>query len=159
MPQVHLLETIEQASGVVFRKLYPIEDNATLVVNAHLLVEALLYRFIQSKVPSPRFIDNARFTFSDIHYLARAMREEKETENWFWNVTRQLNSIRNTVVHSIEVEDLGDRIDRLMDLAENRIYIHAPGADSEEREQKRLQLFLIILCAVANNLADDSFQV
>jgi len=159
MPQVHLFETRDKALDIAREKLYQVEDRVILITNAHLIVESLLFRFVCSKVPNPEALRDARLTFVQIHSLARALRPAKESEAWFWRVTRQLNSLRNILAHNLEVADVDKRIDRIIKLAGSRIDIHAPGADPLEREEKAPQIFFIILCGVAFNLTDENFGI
>ena len=159
MPQVHLLQTKDKAFAIAVEKLYPVEDKLLLVINAHLIIESLLFPFICSKVPNPEALQSARLTFAQTHSLAHALRPAKKSEAWFWRVTKELNSLRNTLVHNIEVADLEERINRLIKRAGSRIDIYDDAANPLEREKKALQIFFIILCGIAFNLTDETFKV
>ena len=159
MLRTDLFQTMEDVQQMSSQNIYFIEDKSTCILNAHLIIEALLYKFMQSKIVDPSFFDEDNLTFCQIWSLAKALRQEKKGENWFWNVTEELDSIRDSLIHYIEMEDFPNRVKRLIALAGNHIDIHAPGADPKEREKNKLQIFLLILCAIAFRFIDDSFVV
>jgi hypothetical protein len=159
MPQVHLLETRSLAKSLVFKKLYPIDDQVLLLVNAHLIIESLLYKYIIESVCFPSALENARLTFHQIKCLANSLRKRHEEERWFWNTLKELNSIRNSLAHNINVDDLSGRIRKIIETSQEKITIHWPDANQYEREKKALNYFLIVLCGVAFNLTNESYKI
>jgi|GEM_PF-6485606 len=154
MPQIHLIETRDKAKKLVLNKLYPIDDPILLLINSHLLIESLLYKFVQTKVENPKDLEGAKLTFHQIRCLAKSLRKRNKEEDWIWGILKELNSIRNALAHNIEVVDLSERINTLIEKGENKINIHWPNADPKEREAKKLNYFMIILCGIVFNLSD-----
>ena len=150
MPQVHLITDRDKANSLFFKKIYFIEDTTTVILNTHLLLESIMYKFVQSKVVSTQFLDEARLTFYQILNIAKSFRSDDQIkqEQWMWELIEFLNRLRNKLAHNIIVEDIDSKIDRIYKIADWHIDIHAPGADPSEREAKKLQYYLIILCGV-----------
>jgi len=156
MPQVHLVANKEVAFKTVGRNIWPAPDDRATIVIAHLVIEALLHRFIQTKLPQPKLLNKCEFTFLKTFLLARCFRKELKSEEWFWKTLKELNQIRNRLSHDIEIDSLEDMINKLYDIAGYHIDIHAPGDDPNEREANKLKYFLIILCGVTQLLQDDN---
>ena len=161
MPQTHLFTDRDRANSLVFRKIYFIEDTTAIILNSHLLLEAMLYKFVQSKVVSSQFLDEARLSFYQILNIAKSFRNENqiEQEHWMWELIEYINRLRNKLAHNITVEGIESRIEHMYEIADFHIDIHAPGADPSEREAKKLQYFLIILCGVVFNLDKPGFEI
>ena len=53
MPQVHLVQSRKKAFAVAARKIWPASDDASAIVAAHLIIEALLHRYLQRMVRNP----------------------------------------------------------------------------------------------------------
>ena len=76
-----------------------------------------------------------------------------------WELIEYINRLRNKLAHNITVEGLESRIEHIYEIADRHIDIHAPGADPSEREAKKFQFFLIILCEVVFNLDKADFKI
>ncbi len=161
MPQTHLINDIDKARSIVFKNIYFIEDITALIIKSHLLLEAMLYKYIQSKVVSNQFLDKSRLTFYQILNIAKSFRKKNqiEQEHWMWELIEYINSLRNKLAHNIETEDIESSIKRMYEIADHHIDIHAHGADPSEREAKKIHYFLIILCGVVFNLGNPNFEI
>ena len=76
MPQTHLFTDKDKAHSLIFRKIYFIEDTTAVILNSHLLLEAMLYKFVQSKLVTSQFLDEARLSFYQILNIAKSLRNE-----------------------------------------------------------------------------------
>lgn len=161
MPQIHLFTDKDRARSLVFRKIYFVEDTTAIILNSHLLLEAMLYKYVQSKVVSGKFLDEARLSFYQILNIAKSLRNENQIdrEDWMWELVEYINRLRNKLAHNITVEGIESRIEHIYEIADYHIDIHAPGADPSEREAKKLQFYLIILCGVVFNLDKPDFEI
>ena len=159
MPQVHLVMSKDAALQVAFRKIWPAPDDSSALSAAHLLTEALLFRFVQRSVANPFGLDDTRWTYRETLTLAQCLRAPKRDEDWLWETLRCLNAIRNRLAHDIDVPDLSELIQKMYRAAGMRIDIHAPGADPEEREGNKLKYFLLILCGVVQTLQDVQAEI
>lgn len=159
MPQVHLIQSREKALAVVVRKIWPAPDDASAIIAAHLIIEALLYHYLQQNVRNPEEFESVGLRFYQTLSLSKCFRKVLDNEAWFWSTLEILNKIRNRISHDIDVPDLPDRINQLFQTAGKHIDIHAPGADPKEREDNRLKFFLIILCGVARKLQDRKAKI
>lgn len=90
-----------------FVQYFPFEsdDDVSIILKGHLLIEELLVSFMSKKMKKPEELKNFRF----YHYLclARAL-EEKSDNNWIWAATEKLNSIRNKLAHNLQPAGLGE---------------------------------------------------
>jgi hypothetical protein len=152
MPQVHFVISRELAHKTASAKIWPAPDDAGAIVSAHLVIEALLYAFIRSRLANREALDSASLRFHQTLCLARALKRKLKGEDWLWSTLDQLNRTRNRLSHDIHVTDLPARIEQLYAAAGDHIQIHAPRADPKEREENRLKYFLLILCGVVQNL-------
>ncbi|MEK6786446.1 MAG: hypothetical protein AABY61_13285 [Nitrospirota bacterium] len=152
MPQVHFVRSREEAGSTAFRKIWSAADDATSILAAHLVSEAMLFRFIQTKTANPEALDLAQWTYSEILVLVQSLRKKSSKEEWLWKTLRSLNSVRNRLAHDIETQHLPERIEKMYKTADRHIDIHAPGADPKDRENNKLKYFLLILCGVVNQL-------
>ena len=161
MPQTHLINDIDKAKSIVFKNIYFIEDITAIIIKSHLLLEAMLHKYIQSKVVSSKFLDKARLSFYQILNIAKSFRNKNqiEQEHWMWELIEYINSLRNKLAHNIELEDIDSSIRRMYEIADCHIDINAFGADPSEREAKKIQYFLVILCGVVFNLGNPDFEI
>jgi hypothetical protein len=161
MPQAHLFIDKNKATSLIFRKIYFIEDPTLVILNSHLILEAIIYKFVQSKVVSSHFLAEARLSFYQLLNIAKSFRNENqiEQEQWMWKMIEYINRLRNKLAHNITVGGLESRIEHIYDIADWHIDIHHPEADPSEREAKKLQFVLIILCHVVFNLDNPGFKI
>jgi hypothetical protein len=159
MPQVHLVRSRKKAFAVAARKIWPAPDDASAIVAAHLIIEALLHRYLQRKVRHPKKLESVGLRFHQTHSLSKCFRKELDNEAWLWSTLECLNQIRNRLAHNIHVGDLPALINRLFEAAGHHIDVHAPGANPKEREDNKLKFFLIILCGVVRNLQDGKGKI
>lgn len=159
MPQVHLVHSRKKAFAVAWRKIWPAPDDASAIVAAHLIIEALLHRYLQRKVRNPERLESVGLRFYQTLSLSKCFRKELDNEAWLWSTLEVLNQIRNRLSHDIHVAELPDLINRLFVAAGDHIDVYAPGADPKEREDNRLKFFLIILCGVVRKLQDRKAKI
>jgi len=159
MPQVHLIANKDDAFATAIRRIWPAVDDQGAILGAHLVVEALLFRFVQTRVSNPKSLDAVQWTFRQITVIAQSLRQRRNDERWLWNTVSELNYVRNRLSHDIEISDFPNMLERLYKAAGHHIDIHAPGADPSEREANKLKYFLLILCGVVRNLQDNEADI
>jgi len=85
------------------RHLQGLPDESTVVLKAHLLIEELCRDFCSAAVPNPEHLRNARFTFSHVSKLARALSLfDSPSFDYLWAVIGRLTSMRNMLSHELE---------------------------------------------------------
>lgn len=156
MPQTYYVKDRDTAFTTVRTKIWPAHDDATALVSAHLISEALLHTYIASKVGNPDAMRSANLRFHQALCVAKSLCSEREESEWLWDTLEQLNRIRNRLAHDIEVDDLAEKIEALYLTAGAHISVHWPGSNREERERNKLKYFLIILCGVLTGLTGKS---
>jgi hypothetical protein len=159
MPQVHLLDSREKAFSTVAQKICSAPDDQSAVVASHLIVEALLFQYLQQNVRNPERLESVGLRFYQTLELCKCFRKQLDNEKWLWSTLEILNRIRNRLSHDIEVTNLPELIDRLFMAAGDHIDIYAPGTDPKEREDNRLKFFLVILCGAVCKLQDAKAEV
>ncbi|MDZ7721678.1 MAG: hypothetical protein U5R06_02335 [candidate division KSB1 bacterium] len=127
MPQVHLLDSREKALSTVKQKIWPAPDDQSAVVAAHLIIEALLFQYLQQNVRNQERLESVGLRFYQTLKLCKCFREELDNEKWFWSTLEILNQIRNSLSRDIEVTNLPELINRLFMAAGDHIDIYAPG--------------------------------
>jgi hypothetical protein len=85
-------------------------DPTLLVLKAHLLVEEVLYEFIQSQSHQPKYIEDARLSFAQCISLAKAFHRFSRPDWWAWIALSKLNSLRNLLAHNLEPTNTKQKI-------------------------------------------------
>ena len=78
---------------------YQANDDLSIILKGHLLIEDLLVRYVKKKLKNPDKLGNFKF----YHFLCLAKALEDKTENnWIWDACEKLNNIRNKLAHHLE---------------------------------------------------------
>ncbi|MBE7215950.1 hypothetical protein MK852_16145 [Shewanella benthica] len=97
----------------VLQTLEDINDLELTILKCHLLIEGALTDVIVSKAESPKYIMEARLTFSNKHQLARAM-YDGACESWVWAAISMLNKTRNRLAHNLTSKNVEDDINKFV---------------------------------------------
>lgn len=100
-----------------FRLVPPTADELTVILKGHLLVEEQLRSITRSSVANPRYFDEAKLTFSNALYLARAVAGHFN-EGACWVAAEQLNTVRNKIAHRAEPGPAAALLDRFYSVCE-----------------------------------------
>ncbi len=85
------------------RHLQGLPDESTVVLKAHLLIEELCRDFFSAAVANPEHLRNARFNFSQVSKLARALSPfDSPSLDYLWAMIGRLTSMRNMLSHELE---------------------------------------------------------
>jgi hypothetical protein len=95
-------------------------DLTLVVLRSHLLLEEQLRFLLDRVMRKPEFLDNARLTFAQQLTLAQAILGAAENE-YPWPLIKSVNTLRNKLSHSAEVEDLEASVYSLLQLVPARI--------------------------------------
>lgn len=97
----------------------PDKPDLTLVVlKAHLLLEEIIERIVQTVVAHGDLLDTLKLGFFHKAVLAQAMSWTKH-DSPVWDIVFAINSLRNELAHSLESPKLQQRIDRVVDASVN----------------------------------------
>lgn len=116
-------------------------DLEMVLLKGHLLVEELLESYVESRVPHPRHLSRARFTFQQRLVLAQALHALPEAfgYGWVWGAARKLNSLRNQMVHNVAPQGFDRQVDIFASSIERRLPF--PLAGGEDDPEYRLAKF------------------
>ena len=103
-----------------------VSDPTYSILKSHLLFEELLMDFVERQVAHPKFLENAKLSFSQLLSLSRASSKLMAPDGWEWDAIAQLNSLRNLLAHNIEPKAVIDRTNRLIDLIVNKFGVPFP---------------------------------
>ncbi|MBE7551909.1 MAG: hypothetical protein HS126_12640 [Anaerolineales bacterium] len=123
-----------------------VQDEALLVLKAHLVAESLLYEILDDVLPNAAILDTARFSFSQLISLVESLRPSHR-EKWIWLALRRLNSLRNEFAHNLSLDRLNQKRNEFL---ESTIPWITPPADTEGLLQ--FKFVLLILCAQLANI-------
>ncbi|WP_296444729.1 hypothetical protein [Rhodoferax sp. UBA5149] len=101
-------------------------DRTYSVLKSHLMLEELLNEFVSSQLRRPQALKGARLTFAQVLALTISLHPFLEIDNWRWEALRRLNSLRNRMAHSSEVEDLIHRCKELSNYIEQHSGVPLP---------------------------------
>lgn len=140
------LSTREKAFEVTLNALRETHDEVALVLRGHLIVEAMLWAYIERTVPNPASLSDSRLSFRQVLRVAWALRDPSK-DSWLWPALEKLNSIRNELAHSIMPGDYAKKREAFLQATET--HIETPcGLD----DRQHLRMVLVILCGVLFHL-------
>jgi hypothetical protein len=89
-------------------------DLVGLVLRGHLIVEELLFAACTAYCRDPAHLKMARLRFPQLVSLLRALEKIPAVPPAYWSALLELNSLRNTLAHQLEHQDLGIRTARFV---------------------------------------------
>jgi hypothetical protein len=126
--------------------LLPVQDEALVVLKAHLVAETLLYEIVDDMLPNAGALDSARLSFPQLLSLVESLRTIAR-EKWIWNALRHLNALRNEYAHKLTSERLKQKREALL---ESTVPWIQPPAETEGL--LRFKFVLVILCGQLANI-------
>lgn len=91
------------------------EDISLVTLKGHLIVEAILNSMIKAYCRDNVSIDQANLTFYQKTHIAKALVGEFYPES-IWYSIRALNSLRNEIVHTLEVKKLVNKVRKFISI-------------------------------------------
>ena len=88
-------------------------DRVLVVLKGHLLVEELLREYIKARVTNHKYLDDARLTFHQCLCIARSLSNNNDNSK-LWKSIKLLNTLRNKLAHSLEPNDIDNKIDEFV---------------------------------------------
>lgn len=76
------------------------QDETSIVLKGHLLVEDLMREFCASKMAKEGELEKARLSFSQITSLTKAL-QPYEALPWVWTAVDKINTLRNRLAHRL----------------------------------------------------------
>lgn len=130
-------------------------DPTYSVLKAHLLLEQLLRKFVESNVPYPDQLDKARLSFAQTLALARSMSRRVGRDAWQWDVLSMLNGLRNELAHRLEPAQVKKKMDAIVQLTirESPVPFPAPFVPGAQIAQQG-SMFLAIDVALIGLYCD-----
>ncbi|CRI54837.1 MULTISPECIES: hypothetical protein [Pseudomonas] len=97
-------EFLSKHSSLFDKHFPPDLDDESMVLKAHLLLEAALRDFTSNLVAHPQHLDGARFRFTQVLSLAKALcpHDFGALNDLVWTCAKHLNDLRNTMAHELE---------------------------------------------------------
>jgi hypothetical protein len=92
-----------------------------MILKGHLLIEEKLQDLIDSKVPYPQALKDARLTTYQVICITKSLFSHK-TELWLWDFLFKFNKLRNDIAHKIEPQSIRDRMKDLADSIKRTVY-------------------------------------
>jgi hypothetical protein len=125
----HFQESVGLKSGA---------DIQMVLLKGHLLIEELLEKFIESKLPDPKHLAEGRFTFHQRLVLAQALHARPDLfgYGWVWGAARTLNTLRNQMVHQMAPEGFDRKMEEFMSTVERQLPF--PLAGGEKHPEYRM---------------------
>ena len=99
-----------------YASFLPETDDVSLVVlKGHLIVEELLVALVERHCFNPSSLAKARLSFAQTTYVAQALFRLPASAPW-WEPIRQLNILRNSLVHQLQPKELEEKVTNLYSL-------------------------------------------
>lgn len=129
----------------VATQLYGSDDETIVVLRSHLVVETLLWRYLEWRLPNSGALSDARMSFMQLVSLSAALQSPKRNAR-LWETLKQLNSLRNQLAHDLDEK-------RYVQLRTNFLEGTRGFIDTgEASEKERLRTALNIVCALVFHL-------
>ena len=88
------------------------DDVSLIVLKGHLIIEELLVALVERHCFNPKCLTKARLSFAQTTYVAQALFRLPESAPW-WEPIRQLNTLRNSLVHQLQPKELEEKVTSL----------------------------------------------
>ncbi|EJY4342186.1 hypothetical protein OGE23_003711 [Vibrio cholerae] len=86
------------------------KERELVILKGHLLIEEQVRLVIDSKLPNPKMLKEARLTCDQAICLAQSLVPE-DTDKNCWDAARKLNNIRNNIAHKVEHKGLTHQVE------------------------------------------------
>jgi hypothetical protein len=95
-------------------------DSTLIILKGQLLIEQLVRKFIESKLPNPVAFNKISLNAAQCNALAESLCIESEGGKWLWGQVNELNTIRNKLAHNLDSEKFEQRISNLISTVSNK---------------------------------------
>lgn len=138
LPDKHRRDTLFH-----FFEQLDLDKPALIALKGHLVVEEKLTGIIEKFVFHPEHLDKARLTFAQKVAIARSM-SLREDKNHVWDLVGRLNTLRNTLSHSLEGGSRGGATAALREL-----YAECRGGKLDDWENRdEAVIFGAVVCCL-----------
>lgn len=108
-------DEIETYADFFIDNLPETEDLSLVVLKGHLIIEAMLDRYIEQSVNSPKYVEGARVGFEVKRRFARALAPDKFAKmGETWKAVKKLNVLRNDIAHNLESGRRDAKVDEFL---------------------------------------------
>ncbi len=76
-------------------------DPTFSILRTHLLIEDLLWSYLEKIAPNPAVVKQAKLTFSQALQMCRAFSPNLSQDYWMWKAMSELNKLRNGLAHNL----------------------------------------------------------
>jgi hypothetical protein len=94
-------------------------DPVLIILKGQLLLERLVQKFIDSRLPNPSALEKQQLTAAQSIALAESMCLPNDEPKWLWAQVRELNAIRNKLAHTLDSENIDKRISNFISTVSN----------------------------------------
>jgi hypothetical protein len=129
------------------------DDQVSVILKGHLLVEELLVAHVNRKLRKPEEIRSFKF----YHFLCLAKAFESDVNNqWVWAAVEKLNSIRNKLAHNLEPKGFESLLKEFIELVESNDPVKPD--ESLIRDFGRLKIAIMSLHRVLSFVLHFNFE-
>jgi hypothetical protein len=129
----------------VVGQLYASNDETTVVLRAHLVLEGLLWQYLERRLPNYDAVRDGRLSFAQLVCITAALQRSQKDAR-LWEALKRLNALRNELAHDLDEERYRER--RTAFLASTRNFIES----QEKTAREHLRKTLVVLCGLVFNL-------
>jgi|GEM_PF-4479750 hypothetical protein len=90
------------------------DDLISIVLRGHLVLEELLFSAVAAHCPNAEYLKMANLRFPQLVAMLRALEKLPAVPPWLWKALTELNGLRNSLAHRIELADLNARVERFV---------------------------------------------
>lgn len=125
-------------------------DETLLVLRGHLLVEELITEVVETYLPNPKYLEDARLTFAQKVNIARAMCWTKHNSD-IWPLVAAMNQLRNELAHSLDapraVEKRSKVIQSFLSSIEDKKFRSEIGKAPIDQQLRSVTLYIVAFLA------------
>ncbi len=141
----------EQEHEGIGELLFRLDDEALLILRAHLLTERYLWKFLDRELATQFLSKEVNLRYHQLVALSKIV-AQNETLDWFWDFLSNLNRVRNVLAH--EIVD-SEKMDSLIASVFQKATPHIDLDPFARRPRvERLRWLFMILCGVADSLPE-----
>jgi hypothetical protein len=140
------------------RMLAKVDDQTLVILKGHLLLEEIMNRIIEQSVSNPKFLRKLH-GFSLKLTMVRSL-DFEYPESEAWKLIKELNELRNALVHHLEPPELEGKVRTLIDhYFELGLFNRDAFDEGKETVNETLKLLISFCMGVLERVENASMEI
>jgi hypothetical protein len=125
------------------------KDETLIILKGHLLLEDLMSEYCASHVENEKPLEDARFSFTQLMHLVKALKKRKPPGDWVWPSIQKLNVLRNKLAHKLTPTEYKEKRDEFISYIRTNSNREQLFSDFPETYEKLAMAIFIVHTALS----------